>query len=112
MDQLRTILAWLKRQHFWVLSVLVALIGIACWWSASRTLSSEFATNKQAIDTEFTSLKDTRGKPFLPNQDVIDKQKQENANQAKGVEATWKKLYERQHEQVLEWPGDLDAGLP
>ena len=46
MDQWRTILAWLKRQHFWVLSVLVAPIGIACWWSALRTLSSEFTANK------------------------------------------------------------------
>jgi hypothetical protein len=107
MDQVRTILAWLKRQHFWVLSVLVALIAIGCWWSASRTLSKEFTANKQAIDTEFSSLASTRGKPFLPNQEIIDKQKQENANQAKGVEATWKKLYDRQRENVLEWPNDL-----
>jgi hypothetical protein len=107
MDQLRTILAWLKRQHFWVLSVLVALVAIGCWWSASRTLSKEFAANKQAIDTEFSSLASARGKPFLPNQEIIDKQKQENANQAKAVEATWKKLYDRQREHVLEWPSDL-----
>jgi hypothetical protein len=107
MDQLRTILAWLKRQHFWVLSVLVALIAIGCWWSASRTLSSELAKNMQDIEGEFNSLKQTRGKPFLPNQQVIDKQKEEIKNQAKGVEATWKKLYERQREKVLEWPEDL-----
>ena len=54
MDQLRTILAWLKRQHFWVLSVLIALVAIGCWWSASGRLRDEFTANKQAIDSEFS----------------------------------------------------------
>jgi hypothetical protein len=107
MDQLRTMLAWLKKQHFWVLSVLVALIGIACWWKASGTLSSEFVSNKGAIEGEFSSLKQTQGKPFLPNQTIIDKQKEEIKNQAKGVAETWQKLYDRQREHVLEWPTDL-----
>jgi hypothetical protein len=107
MDQLRTILAWLKRNHFWVLSGLVALIGIACWWKASGTLRTEFAANKQAIDSEFTSLSAQRNKPFLPNQTIIDKQKIEIDKQAKRVEETWKKLYDRQREHVLEWPADL-----
>src|SRR5687767_7447373 len=107
MDQLRTILAWLKRNHFWVLSGLVALIGIACWWKASGTLRSEFTVNKQAIDSEFTSLSTARNKPFLPNETIIEKQKAEIDKQAKRVEETWKKLYDRQREHVLEWPADL-----
>lgn len=107
MDQLRTILAWLKRQHFWVLSVLIALVAIGCWWSASGTLSKEFTANKQAIEGEFNSLTQARGKSFLPNQTIIDKQKVENTNQAKGVAETWQKLYDRQREHVLEWPADL-----
>jgi hypothetical protein len=108
MDQVRAILAWLKRQHFWVLSVLVALIGIACWWKASGTLSSEFTANKQTIEGEFNSLASTRGKGFLPNPTIIEKQKEENSNQAEGVAATWQRLYDRQREHVLEWPADLN----
>ena len=42
MDQLRKIVGWLKRQHFWVLSVVVALIALGCWWSAAGALSNEF----------------------------------------------------------------------
>jgi hypothetical protein len=107
MDQLRTILAWLKRNHFWVLSVLIAIIGIACWWKASGTLSSEFTTNKQAIEGEFTSLSSQRNKPFLPNQPIIDEQKKQIDQQASQVAETWQKLYDRQREHVLEWPDDL-----
>jgi uncharacterized protein involved in exopolysaccharide biosynthesis len=45
MDQIRKALAWLKQYHFWVLSVLVAFIGLGCWIAAG-TLSKDFRTTK------------------------------------------------------------------
>ncbi len=107
MDQVRKILGWLKQQHFWVLSGLVAVIAIFCWWSASGTLISEFQSNKQAIDTEFASLESLQNKPFHPNDGIIERQKEEATKQANHVRETWQKLYDRQRENVLEWPDDL-----
>ena len=42
MDQLRTALGWLKRQHFWVLSGLAGLIALGCWWSGTGSFSKQF----------------------------------------------------------------------
>ena len=47
MDQLRTALVWLQRQHFWVLWGLVALIAIGCWAKASGQLTTLFDKNQQ-----------------------------------------------------------------
>ena len=49
MDHLRAILGWFKRQQFWVLSVLIALIAVGCWWSASGKLFALFNTNASTI---------------------------------------------------------------
>ena len=44
MDQIRTALAWLKRHHFWVLSGLIALIALGCWWKGTSTFSAKYDT--------------------------------------------------------------------
>ena len=56
MDQVRKALAWLKQYHFWVLSVLVVLIGLGCWWSASGALRKKYEENHQKIAGGFSSL--------------------------------------------------------
>lgn len=112
MDQLRTLLAWLKQQHFWVLSVLVALIGIVCWWSAARTLSAQYEDNQRKITTEFQNLTTLRSDPFHPNDDINRKQVEETSKLAEQVAELWDKLYELQREKVLKWPrgrGELSA---
>src|SRR5262245_38585663 len=107
MDQLRTALAWLKAQHFWVLSVLVAVIGLLCWKMASGKLGKEYSTNKGAITAEFNSEKEFRNKPFHPNENVNEMQAKQIELQAKNVEGIWRTLYERQTKGVLTWPPDL-----
>lgn len=107
MDQLRKVLGWLKRQHFWVLSVLVALIAVGCWWKAAGTLSAEYKRNESTITSGFKSLADLRQDPFHPNDTINQQQIAETKKQAVGVNATWQQLYDRQREQVLEWPAAL-----
>ena len=107
MDQLRKVLAWLKANHFWVLSVLVAVIALLCWKMAAAKLSKEFTANKTTITSEFNETEDFRSKPFHPNDDVNQKQAEQIDLQAKNVEAIWKSLYERQTKGVLTWPTDL-----
>ena len=107
MDQLRKVLGWLKRQHFWVLSVLVAVIAAGCWWKAAGQLSKQFDDNKKMIEAEFTSLKGLRANPFHPNDDVNKRQAEETNKQAADVERIWQQLYDRQSEGVLVWPASL-----
>ena len=111
MDQLRTILAWLKQQHFWVLTALVALIGLGSWWSAAGTLSAQFEANKSKITAEFNNLSSLQSNPFHPNQTIIEKQAAQNEELAKSVNVVWQRLYDRQREHVLEWPAALSQAF-
>jgi len=93
MDKVRVALDWLKRHHFWVLSVLVALISVVCWAKASSKMETAFKTNKGAIEGQFSSVKGVRTDPFHPNEDVNTKQAGQTKDQAKEVAALWDRLY-------------------
>jgi hypothetical protein len=104
MDQVRKALAWLKQYHFWVLSVLVVLIGVGCWWSASGALRKKYEENHSKITGVFSSLQTVSSDTFHPNQGVQDKQTEELNALREEVLKLWDQLYEAQREQVLIWP--------
>lgn len=104
MDQVRTALVWLKEQHFWVLSGLVAIIALFCWSKASGKMSATFAKGQSDIKAEFESVKKVQSDPFHPNDDVNEKQAAQTKQQAEDVRKLWQALYDRQRKQVLEWP--------
>jgi hypothetical protein len=89
-----------------VLSAIVAMVAIGCWWSASGTLKAQYKSNEDAINAEFSKVKNLN-KPFLPNDAVNTQQEQETKEQLAEVAKTWQQLYDRQRENVLEWPADL-----
>jgi hypothetical protein len=107
MDQVRTALNWLKRQHFWVLSVLTALIMLVCWYSASNKLSALYATSEKTITTEFGNLKTVKDAAFHPNQSINQRQEEETKKQIDSVAKLWQQLYDRQSKTVLQWPASL-----
>src|SRR3954464_3381602 len=107
MDQLRTALVWLKKHHFWVLCVLVALISIGSWAKASSKLTALFTKNQNDIKAEFGNVKKLREEPFHPNDDVNAQQEAQTKQQAEAVAKLWKDLYNRQRQHVLEWPQEL-----
>ncbi len=107
MDQLRTALVWLQRQHFWVLSGLVALIAIGCWAKASSQLTTLFNKNQQTINGGFASVKNVESTPFHPNDEVNEKQAAQTTEQSKAVAKLWQQLYDRQRAHVLTWPEQL-----
>jgi len=104
MDQLRKVLQWLKRYHFWILSVLVVVVGIFCWWSAAGTLNAIYENNQRQIKEGFTNLANVRNQSFHPNAEIIKRQQEQSEQQAKHVAAIWQQLYERQRDSVLNWP--------
>src|SRR5437016_3315192 len=107
MDQVRVALDWLKRQHFWVLSVLVSLIAVVCWLKASGKMEAGFKASKGTIDSSFTTVTGIRTDPFHPNDDVNKKQAAQTKQQAEQVAQLWKQLYDRQSKGVLTWPKAL-----
>jgi hypothetical protein len=107
MDQLRVALSWLKRHHFWVLSVLIALIAFGSWWSGAGAMSQDFAKNQQTIKSEFDSVRSLRNEPFHANDKINERQTEENKKQGEDVKKLWQQLYDRQREGVLVWPSKL-----
>ena len=111
MDKIRTALGWLKRQHFWVLTGLVALIALGCWWMATGKLRAAYETNQKTITAEFANLQAVRGASFHPNQSIIDRQNAENKKQLDSVTKLCEQLHNKQREEVLKWPPDLSQAF-
>jgi hypothetical protein len=107
MDQIRIALGWLKRNHFWVLCGLVALIAFGCWWSASQKASAAYDTGQKTIAAGFSEVQSVRSAAFHANQAIIDRQTAENQKQLESVAKLWQQLYDKQREQVLKWPTAL-----
>lgn len=107
MDQLRKAWSWLQRHHFWVLIVVVSLVALGCWWSGAKALYQEFVSNKSTIQSAFTTQQNLRNEPFHANADIIDKQKSQIEIQKASVNELWRQLYQRQRDNVLEWPSNL-----
>lgn len=107
MDQLRQIVAWLKKYHFWVLTLLIVAVAIGCWFTAAGTLREGFSRNQSTIQSQFSALSGVQTKEFLPNEEVNREQEREIRAQAASVREIWEDLYERQRENVLKWPAAL-----
>ena len=112
MDKVRVILKLLWRERFWVLSVVGVLLAVVCWHFSSGDLDQQFASRKQAIEGKFNEMRNLTQESPHPNQKVIEGDREQAREQSKNVLAVWKKLYDRQREQVLFWPKDsLKSGF-
>jgi hypothetical protein len=108
MDQVRTVLGWLKRQHFWVLCVVVAALALASWFRAANALEEEAKRNESTIKQEFNAQSQLRSQQFHANESINSQQVEEIKKQSEIVSGSWEQLYNRQREGVLKWPSELD----
>lgn len=107
MDQLRKMLGWLKRQHFWVLAVVLTSIALGCWYRAAGALQDEFAKNQRTIKQEFDAQSRLRREAFHANEGINQQQRKEIKEQSESVAEIWQQLYDRQREEILKWPDEL-----
>ncbi len=107
MDQLRTALGWLKRYHFWVLSIVVVGVAVGCWYSAAAELTKQFEAHQSTIKREFDNQAKLARNDFHANTDINEQQEKEINKQADSVLATWQALYDRQQQEVLNWPEEF-----
>jgi hypothetical protein len=104
MDQLKKAIQWLNKYHFWVLSIVAMLIGVAVWYTSAGALGKEYKQNEGKIKQEFSAAQTIASQPFHANPQINKKQQAEIRKRAKTVAAIWQELYERQRSQVLQWP--------
>lgn len=95
MDQLKIYLAVVKKHQFWVLSGVMLLTTLVCWWLATGGLASQFLTRVSSIKSDISG---TSIKPDHPNQAVIAKVNEQHALLKQGVFNAWKALYAEQKE--------------
>ena len=107
MDKLQPILAAIKQYHFWVLTVIVALLGLIAWSAATASLTEQFEKSKKEVEGKKTSVNRIRGEADHPNDKIIDGMKGENLVLKTQVLKVWTQLYEAQREKVLSWPDDV-----
>ncbi len=107
MDQVKQLLAVLKKYHFWILSVLVAIVACAGWYFAVHDLSSAFAANSTKLNGYQTQLGAIKNKESHPNERVNEGIKKQATAQSQRVSEVWQKLYEHQKQHVLYWPEKL-----
>lgn len=107
MDQVRMVLGWLKRHHFWVLCVIVAAIALASWYRAANALEEERVRNQSTIKSAFDAQNGLRSEEFHANENINAEQTQQIKTQGESVKEAWSRLYNRQREEVLKWPTEL-----
>jgi hypothetical protein len=111
MDQAREILKLLWRERFWVLSVMGILVAVGCWYKSSGDLDQQFGEKKARIELALGKVKALDRQVNPPNEDVNRGDEAQLEVQKNIVGALWNDLYDRQREEVLQWPENLRADL-
>jgi hypothetical protein len=107
MDKVRAFLSVVWKQRFWVLCVVGVIIATVCWKMSASALDAEFTANKQQIDGKFGELDAITGKSVHGNDEVNNKEREQAVIIRGEVLELWNTMYERQKENVLKWPAEL-----
>ena len=98
MDRLKSVLAVLKRHHFWVLCGAAVLIGLGLWWVATASVDKQRAKRTTAIEAELQSLAQIASDPAHPNQQTIAAFNSQTEELKRKVLEAWIQLYAQQKE--------------
>jgi len=106
MDQVKQVLAVLKKHHFWVLSGLLLLIGLGVWQTAVGKLASQYQEREGKLNSLLKEVQGIKGQSTPPNQLVVEAIKQSHERLKEGVFEAWKTLYQVQKDSNP-WPSVL-----
>ena len=108
MDKMKLLTKWLRKYHFWVLLVVVVILGTAGWCLAAGKLTRKFKDNEGAINNAFSKASTIRGTQRHPNDEYLE-------NTGKLIQATrtsvweaWLKKYKKQGD-LFVWPEELGS---
>jgi hypothetical protein len=102
MDQVKQILAVLKKQHFWVLSGVLVLAGLGTWLMASGKLADQYLQRENKLNSQRKEVQKIASEQ-TPNQQVIDAIKKAHKGLKDEVFRAWTLLYQVQKDNNP-WP--------
>jgi hypothetical protein len=105
MDQVKVILAGLKKYHFWVVCGVVIVVGLVMWMTATDDLEARTkarASQIQKAKADVTGL----GSKQRVNDKVITVDEQESDKVRDEAQKAWENLYIYQKEKN-DWPAEL-----
>lgn len=108
MDKIKAALAWLKRNHFWVLAVLGVIVTMTVWSFATSTLSKIYVENKTKVEGEFSRVGTIMTADDLKNEKINKVLDDQLLAVGQDVLDAWKLQYDAQLK-VLTWPKVLGA---
>ena len=72
MDQLAPVFQWLKRNGFWLISALVALLLIGGWYFASGQIEEQTTSQVRALKRSFSDMSNVRSVSAVTEEDGVD----------------------------------------
>ncbi len=87
MEQVKVVLAILKKYHFWILALLILVLAVFLYRSASDDLKKQFDSRKKVIENAMKQATSVSSDSNHPNQKRIE---------------NWKKLHDAQRHEVLD----------
>ena len=107
MDQLKTFLAFVKKNHFWILSGLAVLIGLVVYLAASSKLTDGYQKQKQQIASTDNQVSPLLNGTEHPNINWVQQVKNDSDALRLNVKNAWDALYTDQRNRVFVWPQEL-----
>jgi hypothetical protein len=108
MDQVLLVLRWLKKYHFWILVVVVLLVGAGLWAMAKGELAAQLTKRKGELESTRKSVLAVTTEPNPANQAVIDEIKKAHDGLKGNVFQAWNFLWKEQQAKNP-WPPELGA---
>src|SRR5688572_2885661 len=106
MDQLKTFLAQVKKYHFWILCVIVVVVGLTSWYLATNTLDAQAKASADKIKAADGKVKQVSQIQQHPNADFEKGMSVIIKDHARSVGKGWEFRY-KQQEKLLLWPSRL-----
>ncbi len=98
MDKVKLILTGLKKYHFWVLIVVVVVVGLVMWATATADLAGRYEKREGELDGHFSAVRTIVSEPAPPNQGVVDAIQHVHQDLKEKVLQAWEILYKEQKE--------------
>lgn len=103
MDQLKAFGHWMKKNYFWVICGLVALLAPASWFMATGALQEEMGKRKSTLQAAESTISSITSTANHPNEIVHAKMDERIEELVNSVYLVWMEQFEKQ-QPILTWP--------
>ena len=110
MEQIKSFVQLLQRQHFWLLCVVAMITGMTGWFLATNGLSEEYDTQIKKIQDTKSKMEQVSRHANHPNDEMHDGMSTLLDRRRDDVRQAWEIRYEQLRD-VLVWPKKLDPEL-